>query len=66
MALFKHVDALESKESLGLDWLDCKETYTPMVMVPLLTNLGLRDRFALLKIHELKHDAGILKKFMKS
>jgi hypothetical protein len=30
-----------------------------MVTVPLLTNLGLRDQLALLKIHELKHNAGI-------
>jgi hypothetical protein len=49
MALFRNVDALESEEPLGRDRSDCEETYTPAVTVPLLTNLGLRDRFALLK-----------------
>jgi hypothetical protein len=42
-ALFKNADALESEEPLGLDRSDCEETYTPMVMVHLLTNLSLRD-----------------------
>jgi hypothetical protein len=49
VALFRNTDALESEEPLELDQSDYEETYTPAVMVPLLTNLGLRDRFARLK-----------------
>jgi hypothetical protein len=49
VALFRNTDALESKEPLELDQSDYEETYTPAVTVPLLTNLGLRDRFARLK-----------------
>jgi hypothetical protein len=59
MALFRNTDALESEEPLGLDRSDCEETYTPVVTVPLLTNLGPRDQFTLLKIHELKHNVEI-------
>jgi hypothetical protein len=48
-ALFRNVDALENEETLGLGQSYCKETYTPTVTVPLLTNLSLRDRFGFLK-----------------
>jgi hypothetical protein len=59
MAPFKHADILQNEESFGLDRSDCEGTYTLAVMVPLLTNSGLRDRFILLKIHELKQNTRI-------